>query len=98
MPQPWFQRLFAPCMVVCVTALFFFPLPYGPFQATHGPTTEFRAQRAILVLVSSIISATLFLSSLLVDTTPGSSTARVAIQNGPDELQSPPAAPAILRC
>jgi hypothetical protein len=42
---------------VCVLLLFFFPLVHGPFQATHGPTTAFRARKAFLVLLFSIVDA-----------------------------------------
>lgn len=43
--------------VVCVLALFFFPLAQGSFQATHGPTTTFRAKWAVLVLLFIIVAA-----------------------------------------
>lgn len=43
--------------VVCVLALFFFPLAQGSFQATHGPTTTFRAKWAVLVLLFIIVVA-----------------------------------------
>ncbi len=52
-----FRRILVSCAVVCVLLLFFFPLVHGPFQATHGPTTEFRALKAFLVLLFSILSA-----------------------------------------
>lgn len=44
--------------VVCILALFFFPLAQaqGPFQATHGPTTAFRAKWAALVLLFSMVA------------------------------------------
>jgi hypothetical protein len=42
---------------ICVLLLFFFPLVHGPFQATHGPTTAFRARKAFLILLLSIASA-----------------------------------------
>jgi hypothetical protein len=42
-------------IAVCVLLLFFFPLVQGPFQATHGPTTAFRALIAFLILIFSII-------------------------------------------
>ena len=42
-------------IALCVLLLFFFPLMQGPFQATHGPTTAFRARVAFLVLILSII-------------------------------------------
>jgi hypothetical protein len=40
---------------VCVLLLFLFPVVQGPFQATHGPNTAFRARRALIILVLSII-------------------------------------------
>ncbi|HEV2991960.1 MAG TPA: hypothetical protein VG759_26220 [Candidatus Angelobacter sp.] len=43
--------------VVCVLALFFFPLAQGSFQATHGPTATFRAKWAVLVLLFIIVAA-----------------------------------------
>jgi formate hydrogenlyase subunit 4 len=43
--------------VVCVLAVFFFPLAQGPFQATHGPTTTFRAKWAVLVLLFITVAA-----------------------------------------
>ena len=46
-------------VAVCVLLLFFFPLVQGPFQATHGPTTAFRAQMAFLILILSIIHCAL---------------------------------------
>ena len=48
-------RWMVPFIAVCVLLLFFFPLVQGPFQATHGPTTAFRARIAFLVLIFSII-------------------------------------------
>jgi hypothetical protein len=44
-------------VVGCVLALFFFPLAHGPFQATHGPTTAFRAGRQFLSILYSLIRA-----------------------------------------
>ncbi len=42
---------------LCVLAIFFFPLAHGSFQTTHGPTTDFRAKQAFLVLMFSIFIA-----------------------------------------
>jgi len=42
-------------VAVCVLLLFLFPLVQGPFQATHGPNTAFRARRALIILVLSIM-------------------------------------------
>jgi hypothetical protein len=49
------SRWMVPWLAVCVLLLFFFPLVHGPFQATHGPNTTFRARRALLVVILSII-------------------------------------------
>jgi hypothetical protein len=43
--------------VICVLALFFFPLAQGSFQATHGPTTTFRAKWAFLLLLFITVAA-----------------------------------------
>lgn len=45
------------CAVLCVLLLFFFPLLQGPFQATHGPTTDFRATQASASLFLMIVLA-----------------------------------------
>lgn len=45
--------------VVCVLLMFFFPLPQGNFQSTHGPVTALRSMRALLLLVFSMMSAAL---------------------------------------
>jgi len=41
-------------IAVCVLLLFFFPAVQGSFQATHGPTTAFRARMAFLILMFSV--------------------------------------------
>ena len=40
-----------------VLFIFFCPLPSGPFQATHGPTTALRAARAALLVFLGIAAA-----------------------------------------
>ena len=50
-----FSRRMVPWLAVCVLLLFLFPLVHGPFQATHGPNTTFRARRALLALRLTII-------------------------------------------
>ena len=54
-------RMFAPwsisCVSICVLLLFFFPVAQGPFQATHGPITVFRARKALLMLVFLVLDA-----------------------------------------
>jgi hypothetical protein len=54
-----FGRWIGSCAAVCVLLLFLFPLVHGPFQATHGPTTAFRARRAFVVLIISVMQACL---------------------------------------
>jgi hypothetical protein len=51
---PQFGRMVGCCVALCVLLIFFFPLVQGPFQATHGPTTEFRASRAALAVFHSM--------------------------------------------
>jgi hypothetical protein len=51
---PQFGRMVGCCVALCVLLIFFFPLMQGPFQATHGPTTEFRASRAALAVFHSM--------------------------------------------
>ncbi len=57
MPATLFRRYLGLSAAVCVLLLFFFPLLQGPFQATHGPTTDFRAKQAFLVLAFTILLA-----------------------------------------
>jgi hypothetical protein len=46
-------------IALCVLLLFFFPLAQGPFQATHGPITAFRARMVFLILIFAIIHTAL---------------------------------------
>lgn len=55
-----YRRLVVSLAAVCVLLLFLFPVVHGPFQATHGPTTAFRARMAFLVLLFSILHAAAF--------------------------------------
>lgn len=55
---PQFGRMVGCCIALCVLLIFFFPLVQGPFQATHGPTTEFRASRAAMAVVHTMGKAT----------------------------------------
>jgi hypothetical protein len=55
---PQFGRMVGCCIALCVLLIFFFPLVQGPFQATHGPTTEFRASRAALAVFHTMGKAT----------------------------------------
>ncbi len=55
--RPVLGRWIGYCAAVCVLALFFFPLAFGPFQATHGPTTAFRARQNALAIIYSMYAA-----------------------------------------
>jgi hypothetical protein len=46
-------------IALTVLLLFFFPLAQGPFQATHGPTTAFRARMVFLILIFAIFHGAL---------------------------------------
>jgi hypothetical protein len=98
MQWPCIRRFLVSVTVVCVAALFFFPLSYGTFQATHGPTTEFRAQRAAVAIVLSIASAVLEVSSLPPDAAslPACSL-KAQCSDLAESLPAPPSS-AILRC
>ena len=50
------RRFLVCCAGVCVLLLFFFPLVHGPFSATHGPTTAFRARKILLALLLFVLS------------------------------------------
>lgn len=50
-----------------VLLLFFFPVSFGSFQSTHGPTTALRAIQAIQGIFAALSSAALI--SLLVGNT-----------------------------
>lgn len=52
-----FGRCIGLSAVVCVLLLFFFPLPHGNFQSTHGPVTDLRSRRTFLMLAFSILRA-----------------------------------------
>ena len=83
--------------IVCVLLLFFFPLAHGSFQATHGPTTAFRARRACLAVLLLICAALKTLSSLV----PASLRDVVlAASCAPDvfKVSAPPTSDGILRC
>jgi hypothetical protein len=84
--------------VVCVLALFFFPLAHGSFQATHGPTTTFRAKWAFLILLFTILMAALRVLGALVSVSALVSASSLWIQEsriyGPNLLTQS----AILRC
>jgi hypothetical protein len=63
---PLLGRCISVFAVACVLALFFFPLAHGPFQATHGPTTAFRAKQAFLLLIFAMFAAALRILAALV--------------------------------
>ncbi len=91
-----FRRILVSFAAVCVLLLFFFPLVHGPFQATHGPTTEFRAFKAFLVLLFSIVYAAGAVLYRLRETTGWSP---VVSSRGHDSGNlSPTESTAILRC
>lgn len=52
-----FGRCIGLSALVCVLLLFFFPLPHGNFQSTHGPVTDLRSRRTFLMLAFSILRA-----------------------------------------
>jgi hypothetical protein len=85
-------------VAVCVLLLFLFPLVQGPFQATHGPNTAFRARRALIILVLSIIRCGMSVFAML------SASARVLacglamLHLFNERLQSDPLDSMILRC
>lgn len=92
-----FERLVVSCAAVCVLLLFFFPVVHGPFQATHGPTTAFRARKAFLILLSSILHAAACVLCRLRDS--AEVCFRVACQNGAGLAILPATdSPALLRC
>ena len=91
------MRLAIGCFaVVCVLLLFLFPLTHGSFQETHGPTTAFRARKAFVILVISIVQGARDLLSRI----ELSSGAAWAIAPGSDRLFRSFSVnePAILRC
>jgi hypothetical protein len=91
-------RWMVPWVAVCVLLLFLFPLVQGPFQATHGPNTAFRARRALIILVLSIIRCGMSVFGKL------SASARVLaggvaiLRQSTERLQSDPMDCMILRC
>jgi len=85
-------------VAVCVLLLFLFPLVQGPFQATHGPNTAFRARRALIILVLSIIRCGMSVFGKL------SASARVLacgvamLRKFAERLQPDPLDSMVLRC
>jgi hypothetical protein len=55
MPTSSLGRWMVAGIAVCVLLLFLFPVMQGSFQETHGPTTAFRARRALLILIFSVV-------------------------------------------
>lgn len=92
-----FERPVVFCAAACVLLLFLFPAVHGPFQATHGPTTAFRARNAFLVLLFSILHAAACILCRLRNA--AEICFRVTRRSG-GGLASVPAAgnPALLRC
>jgi hypothetical protein len=63
-----FTRGLPVLIVVCVTAVFFFPALQGPYSAVNGPVTALQSARAAARLRIGIIHAAL--SALVVAGTP----------------------------
>jgi hypothetical protein len=82
---------------LCVLAIFFFPLAHGSFQTTHGPTTDFRAKQAFLVLMFSIFIAVARLVAIVMPWVlrPGTT---ICIQASDLCLTNNPGRTVILRC
>jgi hypothetical protein len=40
--------------LICVMSIFLFPVGNGPFSATHGPATAFRAKQSAALLLLSL--------------------------------------------
>jgi hypothetical protein len=72
----WIGRGTVFFIAVSVLLLFFFPLAQGPFQATNGPTTTFRAHIVFLILILLLVHSAL---GMLV---PFSKWTRTRINNG----------------
>jgi hypothetical protein len=73
--------------LICVMSIFLFPVGNGPFSATHGPATAFRAKRATVLLslrlfvaaILTVACAWLFrLCPVALATLPDASAARVS--------------------
>ncbi len=50
-----FARKFGWVLVVAVLLLFLFPLQWGSFTQTHGPTTAFRAANSAYAIMVAIV-------------------------------------------
>jgi hypothetical protein len=86
------------CVAACVLALFFFPLAHGSFQATHGPTTAFRARRVICGIIHAMVRAIL-LALACVLTACRVDLDRLALRrHGPGSLTGAVPSTPILRC
>jgi hypothetical protein len=97
MRWPRIFRIFVFITAVCVAVLFFFPLSFGTFQATHGPTTEFRSLRATVAIVLSIAGAVHAVTATL--SHPAfSSLPRIAPPQDQAESSLDPRSSVILRC
>jgi hypothetical protein len=83
---------------VCVLLLFLFPLVQGPFQATHGPNTAFRARRALILLVLSIIRCGMTVFGKLSAPARGLACGVAMLRQLTERLQSDPVDSMILRC
>jgi hypothetical protein len=92
-----FGRCIGLSAVVCVLLLFFFPLPHGSFQSTHGPVTTLRSKRTFLMLVLSIIRAALQIFAM-VTSTPALLFARLRLRGVVAGLRELDLSGSILRC
>jgi len=84
--------------MVCVLLLFFFPMVHGPFQATHGPTTAFRARRSLQAVALSIVDAARSLLGAFNHAISISSEVSTCLLLSPDEFDPALDEDAVLRC
>src|SRR5512142_106237 len=84
-----------------VLAIFFCPIPSGPFQATHGPTSALRASRAALSVFLAMALAGLLLPVLLASMLLALSLAFLGFEGSSEMWETPGdpvSAPCALRC
>lgn len=86
------------CVAACVLALFFFPLAQGSFQATHGPTTAFRARRLIFGIIHSVVRSVLRAFARLLTACPVKLLGLTWRMRGPGSFVGAAPSTAILRC
>jgi hypothetical protein len=54
------SKAFVWALLLTVTALFFFPLTFGSFQSTHGPTTTPETRAAVVCFAILVLGSLLF--------------------------------------